>query len=134
MLEFYGVRIWECNICNKVNYERVKPASLISLSCKCKFAQWTRSYVTFEQIMQLWCPSWFRILRNIPTHSILSRKTKKPWYNGHYWQLQILWRTNTQKNGHGNSIKNPSHWRRVILVQSLRDFFFWFLVWVYMYG
>ena len=41
-----------------------------------------------------WCPSGFRILKTIPTHSILWRKTKN-WCFGRCQQLQLLWQTYT---------------------------------------
>ena len=64
--------------------------------------------VTFEPIIQLWCPSRLRIFRTIHNYSILLKKTNKKWNFGRYQQLQLFWQTHTQTDGHGNSITNPA--------------------------
>ena len=51
-------------------------------------------FVTFELIIQFWCPSRYRILRTIHSLFIL--------YFGRYRQLLLLWHTDRQTDGHGN--------------------------------
>ena len=75
---------------------------------------WTRNVVkivvTFELIMQFWCPSRFTILRTIGNHFILWRKT----INLILWPLSTITtfvthiHTYIHTDGHGDFMTNPA--------------------------